>query len=294
MSDILDCKDIMISIVDDCNYSDIPLLTALEEKELFKLYMSDNLKISKMAYEKIFYSNIRLVKMLANKYGHLNVLSSDDLFMEGCIGLIVAIKRFNVSKDRKFSTYATWWVRQFMFYALKKQSDVIRVPIRFLDKVNIYKNAINEYKNGSFNLSFLDFLEKNKNISENDVVLIEQYLSEIVSLDAPLSDEDDTLLSEVVSNYINVEDIVYDRIESASFINLIDKIIGDVKLSERDRKIIYYRFGLHDYPVKSLDEIGLIYNLSHQRVCKIVRGFIDKIKNKESYINKIRVYSKKR
>ena len=293
MSNILNIDDIRVSIVDNDDYSAIPVLSREEEIELFNLFNNGNSIVKKKAFDKIFYCNLRLVKMFAYKYSHLNMLSFDDLFMEGCMGLIVAIKRFNVSRDSKFSTYAIWWIRQFMFHALKKQSDIIRVPIWFLDKVNIYKNAINEYKNGSFNLSFLDFLEKNKNISKKDVVLIEQYLSEIVSLDASLSDEDDTPLSELVSNCINVEDIVYDRIESASFINFIDKIIDDVKLSERDRKIIYYRFGLHGYPVKNYEEISMIYNLSHQRVCQIVRGFIDKIKNKKSYINKIKVYSKK-
>ena len=293
VSNILDINDIRVSIVDDDNYSAIPVLSRDEEVELFNLYLSDNKEIRKSARDKIFYSNIRLVRVFTHKYSNVGKLSYDDIFMEGCIGLINAIDRFDISKGYKFSTYATWWICCFILSAINEQSNCIRIPNWVLNKVNMYKALMEKNDNNSFNLTFIDYLRENTELRNEDIDMIEKSLYDVISIDDSLGKKSDIPLREMIRDDIDVEDIVGEKIMLASFHDTIDEIMDKFKVSERDKQIIYYRFGLYGYPVKTLDEIGIIFDMSHQRVYQIVNNFIKKIQNNKECKDKIKVYLKK-
>lgn len=293
MADILDVNDIRISIVDNKNYKAIPILSIEEERELFRLYISGDKEVSKRAHDKIFYSNLRLVSRIALKYSSKDKDSYEDLFMEGCEGLLRAISKFDVSVGNRFSTCASYWILQRIRAYINDESKCIRIPAKFNHKIKIYIQSKYEYYNSFHDTSFVNYVIQNTFLTMEDIILIERTINGIVSLDDNIDSDIDIPLCEVICDDINVEDIVYDRIISKLSDNYVDDVLCNYNISERDRNIFYYKFGFMGYSLKKVEDLGAKYGVSHQRITQIIKRIIDKIKDDQEFVGNIREYSKR-
>lgn len=289
VSNILDINNIMISIVDDNNLKAIPILSREEENELFLLLKSDDSIVRKRAYDKIFYCNIRLVSKYAFHYSSMCNLSYDDLFMEGCDGLLEAIRRYDCSIGNKFSTYACEWIMQRINVAINNCSS-IRIPFAFKQKMKIYRREKYKYSNGCYTIPFYDYLVSNTSLTMDDIILIERNMNDIISMDEDVGNDVDVSFHEVVSDNFNVEEVVEERVLTDDY---IETELCNVHVSERDREIFYYKFGFYGYPLMNLDALGDKYGISHQRVAQIIKNIINKIKDNNTFIDNVRVHSEK-
>ena len=286
MNHILDVDDIRVSIVDNNDYGSIPLLSSDEERDLFQLLNSDDCGVRKRAYDKIFYSNLRLVRSIASQYASFGRIGFEDLYMEGCIGLSEAINRYNVFSDNRFSTYAVNWIKRYISFCIMNQSNNVRIPVYFYHKIKKYIYAKKRFNNSFGNKSFYDYLMDNNILSQSDIILVEKCLNDTVSLDSPVGVDSVSALGEIVIDNNRFED----DIDNSFLPGVIESIINDIDMSSRDKDIVCYSFGLLGYPIKSYYELGSLYNLSYQRIRQIVLIFIDKVKNSESYMKRLKGY----
>ena len=251
-----------------------PLLSIEEEKILAKAKDQGVFE----ARQKLIVSNFRLVVNIAKRYMN-NGLSFEDLIQEGNIGLMKAVEKFDVSKGFKFSTYATWWIRQSITRALAEQSRTIRIPVHMVESINKMKK---------FETSFSREFERDPSYEEIanalgvNIERVREYKKadqDVMSLDAPVAEEKDTTLSEfIVDDEINLEDEALSKINLK---NLID-IMGEA-LNEREAMVLILRFGLKDGQQRTLEQVGRIFDVTRERIRQIEGKALRKLRH---YINK--------
>jgi RNA polymerase primary sigma factor len=236
--------------------SEIPLLPLEEEQELaVRAANGDRAAISKLAEH-----NLRLVVSVAKKYCGCG-MSFLDLVQEGNIGLIKAAEKYDVSRGFKFSTYATWWVRQTISRALTNQSRAIRIPANVVELVNKIKKVSNEF-----------FQKYNRTPTEDEVArLLNVELEKVhvaiamsqapTSLDAPIGDEEEDSVGDLISDD-GMESPIESVIKEANSA-IIDQVFST--LTEREAKILRMRLGFEDEP-KTLEEVGAVYGLTRERI----------------------------
>ena len=257
------------------NIGKIKLISFKEEKNLGKIIKEGNEKERKKAKEKLIESNLRLVVSIAKRYiGH--GVAFMDLVQEGSIGLIKACEKYDYAKNFKFSTYATWWIKQTIIRAISNHSRIIRIPIHMSDNIRKYKKILEKIsKTSNKELSDTEIAKKMK-ISEKKIQKIKQaILREPISLDTPVSED------------LIIEDYVADKIEnspeekfSKNFISYdIDKILNF--LDEREQKIILHRFGIKNHKSKTLEQIGKILGFSKERIRQLETKAINKLQNQK-------------
>ncbi len=252
----------------------IKLLKPDEEKELGKIIKEDEEKRkSFIARKKLIQSSLRLVVSIAKKYTGQGVLYMD-LIQEGSLGLIRAANRYDYSKGFKFSTYATWWIRQAIIRAIANHSRLIRVPVHMADKIKRVKRAIYElsYKNGYE--PTIEELEEKLGYSKKTLSLIfSTFEHEPISLDTQVNDS------------LVLEDFIFDTTSKTpenkvnkDFLNLdIRKIFR--LLDEKEQKVLINRFGLDGLQPKTLEELGKEMGFSKERIRQIESGAIKKLRN---------------
>ena len=257
----------------------IKLLSRKEEQNLGKRIKEDNCEISK---RKLVQANLRLVVSIAKKYIGQGVLFMD-LVQEGSLGLIKAAEKFDYTKNFKFSTYATWWIKQTIVRAIVNNSKHIRIPVHMMDKIRRYKNAYSDlfYKN-NVEPSDEEVAEK-MGISVDQVLKIKKsMIKNPISLETPIT-EDLNIGDYVEDKHNKLPDVQTDK--NIMKQNLIDAIRS---LPEREQKIISYRFGINGEKTMTLENLGELLGYSKERIRQLENDAIKKIKNniklKECYM----------
>jgi RNA polymerase primary sigma factor len=220
---------------------------------------------SNLARKKLILSNLRLVVKLAQQYSNQGV-DLLDLIQEGNIGLMEAVERFDESKGYKFSTYATWWIKQKIRLALVDQGETVRIPPHTYDIIRKIKNLKQQEKEeeGERNLSREEIADK-LDISVETVKRAERAEKRTISLDKPIEEGKD----EVLGDFIESDDYSTPEEDTLRFLLREDLESGLEKLSGRKREIIESRFGLEEREPATLAEIGERLDLSRERVRQI-------------------------
>ena len=249
----------------------------LEEDELKEVLEQIKLgkKITDEAKNRMAKSNLRLVVSIAKRYTNRG-LPFLDLIQEGNIGLMKAVDKFEYKKGYKFSTYATWWIRQAISRAIADQARTIRIPIHMIETINRINKIIRKGIQENGREPDVEEIAKEVGLTVDKVKQVIKITKEPVSLDAPIGNEDDGKFGDFVADTqapTPVDNIMHDDLLSQ-----IDQILG--QLNEREQAVVRMRFGLlEDRSDRTLEEIGNNLNVTRERVRQIESSAIKKLKH---------------
>ena len=252
----------------------IKLLKSEDEKELGRLIKEENSDIAK---RKLIQANLRLVVSIAKKYVGQGVLFMD-LVQEGSIGLIKAAEKFDYSKNFKFSTYATWWVKQSIIRAIANNSKSIRIPVHMADKIRKYKKAFLNLSNELGREPTENELALNLDISINKLRKIKQsILLEPISLETAVTDD------LCIGDYIEDKSCNSPENEAKNeFLKIgIPQLLEE--LTDRERKVLINRFGIDSNSPKTLAQLGELLGYSKERIRQIEDCAISKLRHNSKY-----------
>ncbi len=254
--------------------SNIPLLTAEEEVELAKRIEAGD----KEARDLFILANLRLVVSTAKRFAKSG-LDFLDLIQEGNKGLMKAVDKFDYKKGWKFSTYATWWIRQAITRAIADQSRTVRIPVHMTERISELKRIEHELTTKLGRKPTIEELSKAAKIPVEKILYIQRVAQSIVSLTgerSPSSAEDDAVtLSEIISD----ESIVEDPAKIATRRILMEKLMEYIKeLPERERQVLELRTGIHDGIARTLEEVGRIFSVTRERIRQIEARAIQTLK----------------
>ncbi len=227
--------------------------------------------------EKLINSNLRLVINIAKRYSNPK-LSILDLIQEGNIGLMRAVEKFKYKTGFKFSTYATWWIRQAITRAIADHSSTIRIPVHMIEKINKVKKIEAKYSQlGGENELTEEEIAKEMNLPVEKIKNIKKSMRpDPVSIDSPIGDEERTTIGDFIEDKFNPNPLTHTR--HSLLKEEIEKALSI--LDEREEVIIRLRFGLdgEGYP-RTLEEVGQIFNLTRERIRQIEAKAIQKLRN---------------
>ncbi len=253
----------------------IKLLNSKEEKLLGKDIKEGEGQKAEIAKRKLVQSNLRLVVSIAKKYIGQGVLFMD-LVQEGSLGLIKAAEKFDYSRNFKFSTYATWWIKQTIMRAIANNAKTIRIPVHMADKIRKYKKL---YTALSFELgrepSDKEMAEKMGLSVKNIVSIKKAIIKEPISLETPVTDD------LCVGDYI--EDKSYNSPDTHAGNNAMKSSVENLLeiLNDREKKIINCRFGINGETPMTLEQLGKTMGYSKERIRQLEEAALTKIRQKE-------------
>jgi RNA polymerase primary sigma factor len=250
-----------------------PLLTRKEERRLARLIKRGD----PAARTKMIKANLRLVVKIANDYGDLG-LPLLDLISEGNIGLMKAVEHFNPKKGAKFSTYASWWIKQAVRRALSKQAKIIRLPVHITEKVSKLKRARFNLEERLGRKPTPEELATVLGVSSSRVEYMGRLMLSPLSLDqkTDMGDENSCNLGEVIedANAPMPSDQIEQKMQRAA----IDQILG--KLTEREREIMILRFGLDGRKPQTLEMVGRHFRVTRERIRQVQEIALGKLRRK--------------
>jgi RNA polymerase primary sigma factor/RNA polymerase nonessential primary-like sigma factor len=251
--------------------SSFPILSREDEVELAKkIEKGDN-----DSKEFMIKCNLRLVISIAKKY-ITRGLTLADLTMEGNIGLIKAVEKFDYRRGFKFSTYATWWIKQSIERALLNQTRVVRIPIHMTELINkVFKTQENLKKSLTREPTITE-VAQNANITIELLKKVYDAMRQDTSMDTPLNDDENVTLHELICSDSNILD-PYMIAKNKSLQSLLYKILDCLNDTEKD--IIVRRFGLNGNDPETLEIIGKDYEITRERVRQIEKRVLDKLKS---------------
>ena len=258
----------------------IPLLTYEEELDLAKRILNGD----EEAKQKLAESNLRLVVSIAKKYVGRGMLFLD-LIQEGNMGLIKAVEKFDYTKGYKFSTYATWWIRQAITRAIADQARTIRIPVHMVETINKLIRTSRHLLQKNGREPTPEEIAEEMEIPVEKVMEIQKIAQDPVSLETPIGEEDDSHLGD----FIQDDDSPAPQ-DSAAY-TMLKEQLNDVMgtLTSREAKVLRLRFGLEDGKARTLEEVGKEFNVTRERIRQIEAKALRKLRH-PSRSKKLRDY----
>ena len=248
----------------------VPLLSNQEEQELAERINAGD----EFAKKKLAESNLRLVVSIAKRYTGRGMMFLD-LIQEGNIGLLKAVEKFDYSKGFKFSTYATWWIRQAITRAIADQSRTIRIPVHMVETINKLVRIQRKLLQELGREPSPEEIAEEMDLPVDRVREIMKISQEPVSLETPIGEEDDSHLGDFIQ-----DDNALAPADAAAFTLLKEELNAVLAtLTERERKVLSLRFGLEDGHAKTLEEVGKEFNVTRERIRQIEAKALRKLRH---------------
>lgn len=246
------------------------LLTFEQERELLKRAQTGDIE----ARNELMMHNMRLVKSIAGHYTCAG-LDSDDLISIGSMGLIPAIEKFDLTSTHKFSTYATYWIKQAIRREIINQNRAVRIPANVQETYNKIRKASEALRQALGHEPTKHQVAKAVGMTAKEIEEITSFFMEPISTDTTLTDEDDTTVGDLIADENSIDPI--DAIYSVELKTMVSAVLDT--LPEKEREVIKLRFGIDGHPQRSLEEVGAILGYSREWIRRIEERALIKLRN---------------